>query len=67
MCAWGLKASQMDDGALTAGAHRGSSGSDRAKAVRAVASMSSSAEECVLLLDQVGLDPSEGVSAEPAS
>lgn len=34
---------------------------DRARAVRVVASMSVSAEECALLLDQLGLDPSEGV------
>lgn len=64
---WGMSAAQMDDAALTAGAARGSSSGERARAVRAVAAMSGGAEECAALLAMLGLQASEGLSSERAS
>lgn len=53
---------QVDDAALTAGSHRGNDASERARAVRAVASLSVDAGDCVSLLDQLGLSASEGAT-----
>ncbi|GAB3574999.1 hypothetical protein GCM10027445_36730 [Amycolatopsis endophytica] len=38
----------------------------RRRAVRAVASASRSAEDCALLLEALGLKPSEGIAGVPA-
>lgn len=63
---WGMSAAQMDDAALTAGAHRGNPANERARAVRAVAAMSDNAAECVEILDMLGLDPSTDLKGERA-
>lgn len=57
---WG--AGQVHDAGQTVGAAAGNPAFDRARAVRTVAAMSGSAEECADLLAMLGLSAQDGVS-----
>lgn len=61
---WGMSAAQMDDAALTAGAHRGSPASERSRAVRQLAMLATDAEDARTLLEQLGLAAVEGKRTE---
>lgn len=58
---------QVDDAALTAGSYRGNERPERYRAVRMVASMSQDADECRQRLEQLGLDPAEGLEGGNAT
>lgn len=58
----GVGAGHVDDRGYGVGAAAKGTAVDRRRAVRAVASMSDSAEECAEILAALGLQPSEGVS-----
>lgn len=64
--AWGLQASLMDDGALTAGAHRGSPQGERCRAVRQLAMLATDAADARDLLAMLGLDPAEARTEQVA-
>lgn len=59
----GVGASDVEDRGYGVGAAAALEASERRRAVRAVASMSTDAEDCARLLAQLGLEPSEGVSS----
>ena len=61
---WGMSAGHVDHMGLIAGSHCGNEADDRAKAVRAVASLSVDAEECSRVLDMLGLEAAEGKENE---
>lgn len=58
----GVGAGHVDDRGHGIGAATGNRADERHRAVRAVASMSDSAEECAEFLAALGLQASEGVS-----
>ncbi len=57
----------VHDAGQTVGAAVGNTVSERARAVRAVASMSDSVEECAVLLAMLGLTVQDALSSERAS